>query len=200
MHDCSFCIQTIADYAPTYQRLVIRQEMKILIAEDEVGIGETYKLMLESRGHIVTVTHDGSECLKVYHDTIADLDDDSEEYLTQNPPFDVVVLDYFMPNMDGLQAAKLILVANKHQRIIFASAFVKSTLEESVKHLHAVVELLEKPFDLDLLADVIEDRRVYEELKKINVKVKEIKDPHIEQLRDLLHGLKKMQPKTPLIS
>lgn len=174
--------------------------MRILIAEDELGIGETYKLMLESRGHIVTVTPDGSECLKVYHATIAELDDDSEEYLAQNPPFDVVVLDYFMPNMDGLQAAKLILVANKHQRIIFASAYVKSALEESVKHLHAVVELLEKPFDLEVLADIIEDKRIYEGLKKINVKVKEIKDPNIEQLRNLLHGLKKMQSRTPLIS
>ena len=102
--------------------------------------------------------------------------------------------------MDGLQAAKLILVANKHQRIIFASAYVKSTLEESVEHLHVVVELLEKPFDLEVLADLIEDKRVYEELKKINVKVKEIKDPNIEQLRNLLHGLKKTQSKTPLTS
>jgi CheY-like chemotaxis protein len=174
--------------------------MRILVAEDDLGIGETYKLMLEGRGHIVTVTHDGSECLKVYHDRLAEIDDESEEYLAQNPPFDVVILDYFMPNMDGLQAAKLILVANKNQRIIFASAYVKSILEESVKELHAVVELLEKPFDLDALANIIEDKRVYEELKKTNLKVRQIKDPSIEQLRNLLHGLKKTQLKTPLIS
>jgi len=172
--------------------------MKILIAEDELGVRETYKLMLESRGHIVTVTRDGSECLKVYNDTIAALADNSEEYLAHNPPFDVVVLDHYMPNMDGLQAAKLILVANRHQRIIFASAYVKSTLEASVKQLHAVVELLEKPFDLDVLADVIEDKRVYEELKKTNLNVRQIKDPSIDQLKNLLQGLKKIQSKTPL--
>ena len=174
--------------------------MKILIAEDELGIGETYKLMLESRGHIVTVTRHGSECLKVYHDTMAKLYGHSDAYLARNPPFDAVVLDYHLPNMDGLQAAKLILEANRRQRIIFASAYVRSTLEESVKYLHAIVELLEKPFDLDAFADIIEDKRVYEELKKINVKVRKIKNLEIEQLRDLLQGLSKTQPNSALLS
>jgi CheY-like chemotaxis protein len=174
--------------------------MKILIAEDELGIAETYQVLLEGRGHDVKVTHDGSECLKAYHAAIELLDNTSEDYLSKNPPFDVVVLDYFMPNMDGMQAAKLILTANKHQRIIFASAYVKSTLEESVQQLHAVVELLEKPFDLELLVNIIEDKRVYEELKKINAKVKQVKDPQIEELKGLLQGLKKTQTKTPLLS
>lgn len=188
------------DYVTTYQDKRQDKEMKILIAEDELGIAETYQVVLEGRGHDVKVTHDGSECLKAYHASIDLLDNISEDYLSKNPPFDVVVLDYFMPNMDGLQAAKLILTANKNQRIIFASAYVKSTLEESVQQLHAVVELLEKPFDLELLVKIIEDKRVYEELKKINMKVKQVKDPQIEELKGLLQGLKKTQTKTPLLS
>lgn len=147
--------------------------------------------MLEGRGHIVTLTRDGSECLTVYRYAMDALVDTSEDSLAQNPPFDVVLLDYFMPNMDGLQAAKLILGANKHQRIIFVSAFVKSTLEESIKQLPGMVELVEKPIDLDVLTSIIEDKRVYQEFrKKKQETARKIKDPGIEQLRNLLQGPK----------
>lgn len=165
--------------------------MKILVAEDELDIAEMYTTMLQERGHDVTVTHDGSECLKAYRDALELLDDTSEEYLSQNPPFDVVVLDFKMPNMDGLQAAKLILVANKHQRIIFASAFAKYTLKESVNHLHAVVELLPKPFDYQLLVDIVENKYAHEELKKINATLNKQERIQVEQLWDTLKGLKK---------
>lgn len=40
----------------------------ILIAEDEKDIAFMYMKLLEERGHNVTVTNDGQECLDVYHD------------------------------------------------------------------------------------------------------------------------------------
>jgi CheY-like chemotaxis protein len=54
---------------------------------------------------------------------------------TSSSPFDVVILDHKIPKKDGLQAAKEILDINPEQRIIFASAYVKETLTESVKQL-----------------------------------------------------------------
>jgi CheY-like chemotaxis protein len=92
--------------------------MKILIAEDESGIADTYQRFLEGRGHQVIMTKDGMQCVKAYKHTMAKLPDKSE-YLTNHLPFDAVVLDYKMPTMAGLEAARLILEANKHQRIIF---------------------------------------------------------------------------------
>lgn len=174
--------------------------MKILVAEDELDIAEMYVEILKERGHDVTVTHDGSECIKAYREAIELLKDSSEEYLSKNPPFDAVILDYQMPNMDGLQAAKLILVANKHQRIVFASAYAKYTLEESVKQLHAVVELLSKPFEQDILVDIIENKRVHEELKKILVILNKQERIQVDQLRDMLKGLKKLKTNTTLVS
>jgi len=174
--------------------------MKILVAEDESDIAGMYKDMLEGRGHIVTVTHDGSQCIQAYRDALEMFDDTSDEYLSKNPLFDAVVLDYNMPNMDGLQAAKIILAMNKHQRIIFASAYAKSTLEESVKQLRAVVELLSKPFADDVLIDIIDNRRVHEELKKINDILSKQERIQVDQLRDMLKGLKKLKVDTPLLS
>jgi hypothetical protein len=50
-----------------------------------------------------------------------------------------------------MEVAKEILTVNPHQRIIFVSAYVKETLEESVKQLRQAVELMQKPFEPDVL-------------------------------------------------
>lgn len=158
--------------------------MKILVAEDERDILFQYERALEGNGHKVTATADGEECLRVYM---------SE--MQKGAFFDVVVLDQRMPKMDGMEVARRILAAYPKQRIIFASAYVKETLLESVKQLKQVVELLQKPFDLDTLVDTIEDKEIYEKLEKLNVKVQEIKslNPTHEQVRDLLEGLTKLR-------
>jgi hypothetical protein len=82
-----------------------------------------------------------------------------------------------------------------HQRIIFASAYVKETLEHSVKEPKQVVELLQKPFELKQLTDTIEDTDTYEELRALNVDVNRIKGAELthEQIFDLLNKLKRIQ-------
>ena len=114
------------------------------------------------------------------------------------PPYDAVVLDYRMPKKDGLQVAKEILESNPSQRIIFASAYVKETLRESVKELRQVVELMQKPFLPEALVDVIEDSDAYPELKKLFVNVSKMtesdfENPSPDQIKDILEGLKKIQ-------
>src|ERR687888_253165 len=79
-------------------------------------------------------------------------------------PFDAVILDYKMPKINGLEVAKEILAVNSHQRIIFASAYVKETLVDSIQQLNQVVELIQKPFGEDVLVDTIEDKQIYAEL------------------------------------
>lgn len=159
--------------------------MKILIAEDEENISMLYKLALESRGHDVTVTKDGEECVQEYRKST-----DATE-----PPFEAVILDYRMPRMDGMDAAKHILDMNHKQRIIFASAFVQETLVESIKELDQIVELLQKPFDIDVLVDTVEDKTIYQQLGKLNVDIKNLKgwNPTHAQIRDLLDGLLKLR-------
>jgi CheY-like chemotaxis protein len=115
-----------------------------------------------------------------------------------SPPYDAVVLDYRMPKKDGLQVAKEILAANPSQRIIFASAYVKETLRESVKELRQVVELMQKPFLPEALVDVVEDTEAYPELKKLFVNVRKMtesdfENPSPDQIKDILEGLKRIQ-------
>jgi CheY-like chemotaxis protein len=122
----------------------------------------------------------------------------SSSLTLSSPPYDAVVLDYRMPKKDGLQVAKEILAANPSQRIIFASAYVKETLRESVKELRQVVELMQKPFLPEALVDVVEDIEAYPELKKLFVNVRnmtesDFEDPSPDLIKDILEGLKKIQ-------
>jgi DNA-binding NarL/FixJ family response regulator len=44
---------------------------------------------------------------------------------------DIVILDYKMPQINGLNVAKEILAVNPHQRILFVLAYINSIVEES---------------------------------------------------------------------
>jgi CheY-like chemotaxis protein len=131
--------------------------MKILIAEDDNDTAASYKVALEERGHQVTITNNGQCCLEIYHKELQNIT------LNTNPsydvqPFDVVILDYKMPKINGMELAKEIVAINPHQRIIFAYAYVKETLMDSIQQLNHIVELLEKPFSIDALLDTIENK------------------------------------------
>lgn len=172
--------------------------MKILVAEDETNIARQYKLALEARGHRVLLEGNGQDCIDTYKLAIRSANLHhlrGKARQKKSVPFDVVVLDYRMPKKDGLQVAKEILALSPKQRIVFASAYVIETLAESVKQLGQVVELLQKPFDMDSFTNAIEDRGIYEELEKINVKVSNLKksDMTHSQLVELLVGIKKLE-------
>jgi DNA-binding response OmpR family regulator len=170
--------------------------MRILIAEDDADISESYKDALEARNHKVLLTDDGEECLKIYSEELKQtLSKGDEKTKKIDAPFDAVVLDYKMPRKDGMQVAKEILEMNPKQRIIFASAYVEETLEDSVKQLKQVVELMQKPFGADALVNTIEDKEVYEGLKQIMLSMKQIKDtsPSPKQLRSLFESLRRIQ-------
>ena len=194
--------------------------MQILIGEDDLDIASLYKKALEMRNHTVTITSNGEDCLKRYLDALNNMTFGvslTSSSMSKNPttildpsvsmrpsefrpvskssPFDVVILDYDMPSINGMDVAKEILAINFHQRVIFASAYVKETLEHSIKELKQVVELIQKPFSLNLLVDIVEDKGMYEDLRTLNIDVDLVKaaNPTHEQILDLLERLKRIQ-------
>ena len=165
--------------------------MKILIAEDEPDLLVQYKTILEDNGHTVIIAEDGRIAIDFYKKESSKLSSSDED----ETPFDVVILDYQMPEKNGLEVAQYILSSHSNQRIIFASAYVQETLVDSIKNLKQIVELLQKPFGLQALVDTIEDKEIYDELAKLNVDVKNLKDlnPTHAQIRDYLTALQKLQ-------
>jgi len=200
--------------------------MKILIAEDELAISMQYQIVLEERGHSVIIRENGEECIAAYKVALGIHNDDDDDdprnrndncnvvhcleqpqsdqqqqtttttTIVTSAPFDVVILDYRMPKKDGLAAAIEILDLCPTQRIIFASAYTAETLASAIKHLHRIIEILHKPFDLEYFVDAVEDKTLYEQLDRLNVRVREMNNhsnlTHA-QLISLLDGAKKLQ-------
>ena len=168
--------------------------MNILIAEDEKDIALLYKVALERRNHQVTTTENGENCLEAYHEKCYSVRT-AIDAIGQPLPFDVVILDHKMPKINGMQVAEEILAMNPHQRIIFASAYVKETLTDSIRKLKQVVELMQKPFNVNTLIDTVEDKEIYSELKRLDIDLDIIRaiNPTHEQIIDLLKRLKTIQ-------
>jgi CheY-like chemotaxis protein len=186
------------------ENMAAPKPLNILIAEDEPDIAILYKTVLEKRNHIATITTNGEDCLKAYHEVSQSTRFATDQSsvrpgpmnLSENHPFDVVVLDCKMPHINGIEVAKEILAVNPHQRIIFASAYIKDTVIDSIKNLkHVMMESVQKPFELKRLIDLIEDKMVYQELKRLNVDIDIIKavNPTHEQVSDLLERLQNIR-------
>ena len=69
-----------------------RRKLRILLAEDNVVNQQLTVRLLEKRGHIVTVASNGAEAVA----------------LVKKSPFDVVLMDVQMPEMNGFDATALI--------------------------------------------------------------------------------------------
>lgn len=169
--------------------------MRILIAEDDLHSLDMSAKALEFRGHEVIGTTNGEDCLRIYHKSA--LKSKGGKELSFNSPFDAVILDYKMPKMDGKQVAKEILSINPDQRIIFVSAYVKETLMDSVKELNQVMELIQKPFEPDVLVDLVENVQSAGLMRKLRTLASTIggdsTSPSNDQIQTLLEALQKIQ-------
>jgi len=87
--------------------------LNILIAEDEEDIAEQYKMGFEDRGHKVTITYNGVECINVYRRARQTLDDEDPII------FDAVIIDHNMPLKNGAILAEEIRSINPEQTIVF---------------------------------------------------------------------------------
>lgn len=116
--------------------------MKILVAEDEPEILRIYKLLFGEKGYQVTATNDGRKCLDAYQMALNKITDNES-------PFDLVILDYRMPEKNGVEVAKQILRQCPNQELLMVTAY-KDQFELKDKDLEKM-KIMEKPFDIDEL-------------------------------------------------
>lgn len=103
--------------------------MRILIAEDEVGIAKALKLVLEKNRFSVDMVHNGTDAL---------------DYLLSSG-YDAAVLDIMMPGLDGLEVLKRARSAGVSVPVLFLTA--KAEIEDRVAGLDAGADdYLPKPF------------------------------------------------------
>jgi DNA-binding response OmpR family regulator len=112
--------------------------MKILIVEDEIGIVQFLQQGLEEEGYSITTASDGLMAFE----------------LTQKESFDLILLDWMLPKMNGLDVCKSIRIKDKSTPIIFLTA--KDTVQETIEGIKAGAnDYIKKPFSFDELVERI---------------------------------------------
>ncbi|MDE1770452.1 MAG: response regulator [Thaumarchaeota archaeon] len=142
--------------------------LRILIAEDYKDLAESYKIGLDARGHEVTITSDGIECLQAYNDNLIQNLERGEE----RPHYDLVILDQQMPGMDGIDVAKSIQKINPKQRIMFITGYANEVIKK-LKQVVESVEIMNKPFTLKALVTQVEGWPIYMWRERVKIGFRE---------------------------
>jgi DNA-binding response OmpR family regulator len=112
--------------------------MRILIVEDEVGILQFLRQGLEEEGYTIVTATDGDKALE----------------LLTNENFDLVLLDWMLPKLTGLEVCKAYRLQNKTSPVIFLTA--KDTVQETIEGLQSGAnDYIKKPFSFDELVERI---------------------------------------------
>ena len=112
--------------------------MHILIVEDEIGIVQFLKQGLQEEGYQITTAADGSKGFE----------------LVQDQKFDLILLDWMLPKINGLDLCKAIRVKDQTTPIIFLTA--KDTVQETIEGLKAGAnDYIKKPFSFEELVERI---------------------------------------------
>lgn len=135
---------------------------RLLIVEDEEGIMQFLKQGLEEEGYLVTSAYDGEQGLITFKEN----------------KFDLVLLDWMLPKMTGVELCKQIRNLQAKLPIIFLTA--KDTVEETVEGLkNGANDYIKKPFSFDELVE------------RIKVQLRDVSDSEILELGPIQINLQK---------
>ena len=140
-----------------------QKKIKILLVDDELDFLKAITERLALKGFDVIAASNGEEAIA-----------SAEKDL-----FDVAVVDFQMPGMDGTQVLKLLKERHKYLEIIMLTG--QATIDSAVEATKlGAFKYLEKPYDFDKLVEVIKE--AYE--KRLKKKF-EHNTEHMEMIQKL---------------
>ncbi len=150
----------------------------ICIVDDEPAILNTLSSILEDEGYQISVAKSGHEALK----------------LVRSEQPDVVLLDIWMPELDGLETLKRL--RQQHPSLLVIMMSGHGSIETAVKATKlGAYDYLEKPLDLEkvtiLVRNALHQRKLEEENLNLRIQVERRfelvgSSPAMERLRQLI--------------
>ncbi len=133
---------------------------KVLLVDDEEDFLEVLAERMTSRGIEVTTATSATEAIRI----------------AENESFDAIIVDLMMPEIDGLEALKLIKEKKPDSQVILLTGH--ATLDKGIEAMKlGAVDFLEKPADLSQLTEkikkahakkmIIVEKRIEEKVKKV---------------------------------
>src|SRR5437868_14344190 len=127
----------------------------ILIVDDEPGIRQSLKGVLEDEGYKASVAESGEACIESL----------------RKRPFDVVLLDVWLPGMDGLETLEKVREIENAPEVIMISGH--GTIETAVRATKlGAYDFLEKPLSIDKTLILIKNAIESKKLRRENVDLK----------------------------
>ena len=114
-----------------------KEEIKILLVDDEKQFVDTLAERLAMRGFSARVAYDGPQALKGVEE-----------------PTDVIVLDLRMPGMDGFEVLRSVKKSNPQVQVIILTGH-GGDAEEQTAYRMGAYNFLKKPMDIDELLNSI---------------------------------------------
>ena len=111
---------------------------RVLVVDDASTVPEAVHVALAHLGHRVEIAGDGVMALKTY----------------QPGKYDLVITDYLMPKLDGIQLAHALKRQAPTQPILLLSAYMSSMTAEHPERL-PVDFMLSKPFSMKELQQAL---------------------------------------------
>ena len=106
---------------------------KILLADDEALVANVAKAMLLHLGYEVIIAGNGKEAIDLFHQYRDELS--------------MIILDYNMPEMDGLDCLSMIRESSSIPAIISTGAGINFPMDEIAEH--QAQGILSKPFTME---------------------------------------------------
>jgi CheY-like chemotaxis protein len=123
----------------------------LVIADDDVRVLATYELILEKAGHrVIRIFNNGNELVDDFRSRLKNQKQVAALRTNDENIPEAIILDYKMPDMDGIEAAKLLRKMGIRLKIIIVSAF---DLPSESNHYYDV--LLRKPIMADQLLSAV---------------------------------------------
>ena len=145
-----------------------KEEIKILLVDDEKQFVDTLAERLAMRGFSARVAYDGPQALKAVEE-----------------PTDVIVLDLRMPGMDGFEVLRSVKKSNPQVQVIILTGH-GGDAEEQTAYRMGAYNFLKKPMDIDELLNSI--RMAYrDKVENAMVAVSLAEGGDFESARDVLN-------------
>ena len=142
--------------------MINEKKIKLLLVDDEINFLQPIAERLTLKGFDVIVTSNGKEAIA-----------SAEKDL-----FDVALVDFQMPGMDGTKVLKVLKERHKYLEIIMLTGY--ATIESAVESTKlGAFKYLEKPYNFDRLVEAIKEAyetRLKKKFEHDQVRMEEIKN------------------------
>jgi CheY-like chemotaxis protein len=119
------------------------KSLRIAVVDDDKDLSEIYSKVLQKLGYPTpSVFNDGTSLVRAL--------------MANRDSFDLIIMDYRMPEMNGIEAAKIIQRYRKNVKIIMLSAY--ESVREKADDIG--VPFLQKPFSMDQLSRCLDNIRL----------------------------------------